>query len=449
MGDSRAKGYESGIISILLNAKDSEILEIMSQLKKEDFNRDDIFRYIYTIICHLVANNMDLNVANLAAEIKKYKGLVSRMGGEARVHPVIEDLRDVACNPKDYQVYIDNIKKYRLVREIQYQGVELANILHDDEKIANMSLNEVAALPEKLFVEVSNSQKVEGFHASQDIRRFRDINEEDVGKVKGILSRFDSINKILLGYEPGLMYVYSGLSGKGKSLFLENEADHIGIVQNIPTLVIDTELTKNQFQIRLLSIRGKLRQREIKLGLFKRDPEKLKRLDNAIEEIENGSLYFSSVEDFSISSLQNLIRAFVIKHQIRVVIFDYIKLPNDIKGDVQNTYIIRDLVDTLKNKVAKKYNIPIITACQAKDELSEAESSFIRKLGDMVGFWNPKTQKQIEEDGLHKGTHYLQFHKFRDGEESILPRVYFEFQKGSSEIVEADNSHLAQYDWND
>lgn len=448
MGELVNQGYESGLISILLNADLDIIIEVRSQLSIKDFYnpQNNISACMYGIIGDLVSENRELNNANIGAELLKYDSIVKQIGGIGEIPNILRSFRDYDVNVNEYQYYIDGVKKYSAARQIVDKSQEVIKVVNDDNKMNKMSYDDVINLPEKLFIEISNSRRIDGENIAEGIDEFEDIAEEDIGKLVGIASKHISINKVLLGYENGLMYLYSGLTGTGKSMFLLNEANHIGIDLQIPTLYIDTEMTKKQVQTRLLSMRSGLTQREIKTGKFKRDPQKIQRYRKAAAEIKAGKLIRVGVDDFDADYLMRTVRYFIHKENIQCVVFDYIKIPQITSNGLNQTQMLGNLSDLLKNKIAKKLNVPLITACQAKDEFTEADSKYMRKLADVVGFWNKRDEESQKKMGLQCGDYYLQFHKYRDNDSSELPYINFQFNGRSSEILEADNSHLANFD---
>jgi replicative DNA helicase len=449
VGELVNQGYESGLISILLNAGLDIIIEVRSQLSIKEFYdpKNNISACMYGIIGDLVSENRELNNANISAELIKYDNILKHIGGIGEIPSTLQFYKNYDVNVDEFQYYVDGIKKYSAGREICRQSDAIVKKVNDPEQMRKMSYDDVINLPEQMFLDVSNSRRINGENVAEGIDDFADIAEEDIGKLVGIASKHTSINKILLGYENGLMYLYSGLTGTGKSMFLLNEANHIGIDLQIPTLYIDTEMTKKQVQTRLLSMRSGLTQREIKTGKFKRDPFKVKLFEKAAAEIKTGKLIRVGVDDFDADYLMRTVRYFIHKENIQCVVFDYIKIPQITSNGLNQTQMLGNLSDSLKNKIAKKLNVPLITACQAKDEFTEADSKYMRKLADVVGFWNKKSKEDQADEGLQCGDYYLQFHKYRDNDSAELPKINFQFNGKSSAILEADNSHLADFEF--
>lgn len=451
-----AKPYEMGIVSILLNGDIETVIDVRNQLSVKDFG-DKIAACLTGIIFNLVGNNRDLNTANIAAEIIKYKEITNKLGGTNELYSSIDAFRNSDINPHEYQVYVDEVKKYSLLRKMYTQANELQNVISTNAD--NLTFEQTVVLPDKLFVDVSATKQTIGHPLGKGIEKFRQIDPSQRGKVEGIPSRFDTINNILLAYEFGETYTFTGLPGDGKSILLENESDHMGNTLGISSLHVDTELTQDQIQVRFLSMRSGLSPREIKLGLCLDDTSKLQRLNKAIEEIQNGKISLISLDDFNESVLKKIVQTYIVKEKIKAFIFDYIKIPTMSVNGLNETQMLGNLMNVIKNQIAKKFGLVCLTACQASDPIErhtkdgkvirgkwrESDTSRIKKLTDVMAAWYPKSEDEKAEDGLGKGTHCLEFLKLRDGESNEKPKVYFEFNRPSSELIEADNSHLLHY----
>jgi replicative DNA helicase len=449
MGELWNEGYESGLISILLNADLDTILDTRSKLSVKDF-KSNISACLFGIICHLSAEGRELTDMNLAAELIKYKPTVNEMGGETKIFETLSLLREMDASANDMQYYIEGVQKFSLLRQFMDKNDQLKQvILNEGEK---MTIDEVVNLPEKTFLEISQFKTVDGFQIANGMEdEFINCDPSTIGKMIGIPSRWLSFNGILLGYEPGYTYVTSGFTNQGKSIVLENEADHIGINLQVPTLYIDTEMVKTQIQSRMLSIRTNIDVYTLKLKKhLKHGNDELKRkVLKAINDVKTAPLYFVTPDEFDEETIQRIVKYYIVRYGVRLVIFDYIKMPQvDSRTNLKEHQLLGNLTNCLKNKVAKNMGVALLTACQTdqKERDREADSARIRRFSDVLGTWQKKDEKMLKDEGndTDMGSHYYQFLKIRDGS-GEMPKVNFQFVKNSSEIIEANNSHLSFY----
>ena len=434
------KAYETAFISILLKSSVGKIIEIASKV-----NSDDLYSVvnigIYDIIKELVNSNREVNAINIIAEAKKYKRLYNIIGGDSKAIENIESLSQADCNEDEIGFYINEIKKLSIARKLVEKADKLKQRVLNS--IDDMDINQIMSEPQKLYADIVQSTTVEGNHFGDNIDHFIDMNPNDIGKLIGIPSRYACINRFTLGYQLGCVYTYSGYTNEGKSLLLLNEADYIGNDLKIPSLYIDTEmLLQNQQQPRLLSIRSKVSPTVIKLGLHLKDYSKLQSVQKAVNEVKGGNLYFISLDEFDEDILGQVIQYYIVKHGIQVVFFDYIKLPTvDRSNGLNETQQIGNLTNFIKNVIAKKYNLVVITACQTDEHQRNrvADSARIKRFSDFLANWR---QKEFEEQSELIGSYELEIQKNRDEVKGAV--INFKFDGSSCAILEADNSHIEQ-----
>lgn len=440
--------YEMGLISILLNSNEERIIDVANQLKYDDFSDNNILcQGLFEIIKNLVLIGREINPINILAEAEKHSKIYNALGGEENALENINLLKEANVDPDEWQVYVDEIKKYSIGRK-NIKNCERLKERYLNE-IHKMTLEEVQNEPQKLFLDTVISKKEEGSHIGYGIEKYLQFKPEDIGKYSGILSRFPSVNKATLSYQKKLVYVISGYTNEGKSIFLENEADFISIECGIPGLYIDTEMIlESQVQPRFLSIRTGIDPDEIKIGLHLKDQWKKEKIEHAIYKIKDSPLYFVSLNDFDLETIERIVRYYILRYGIQILYFDYIKLPTiDKKDGLNETQKIGNLMDFLKNKTAKGMDLVLLSACQTDEHerTRPADSARIKRFADVLANWRKKPYEQLKREGFKLGRYELEFQKTRETKKPILN---FDFNGASSEIVEMDNTHAFEVENN-
>lgn len=292
-----------------------------------------------------------------------------------------------------------------------------------------------------MFLDLFINEKEEGCHMADGIDKYLEILPEDRGKLLGIPSKFPSVNRMTLGYQSGLLSVYHAPTYEGKSILLLNEANHIGVDLNIPTLLIDTEMLKKQQQPRLLSIRTGIPPSQIKTGKYLSTKQLTDKVKQEIEKIKQGNLFFVSVDDFNEEELERIVRYYIVKHKVQIVFFDYIKIPI-VKGKdgLNETQKIGNLVNFLKNGIAKRFDIAVVAACQS-DEWERnrpADSQRIKRFVDTLANWRKKSREQLVKENCSNGLYEMEWQKDRESEEGS--KVFcFDFIGKSAKIIEVES----------
>lgn len=137
----------------------------------------------------------------------------------------------------------------------------------------------------------------------------------------------------------------------------------------VPTLFISTELNKDELQTILLAYVSGMTTAEIEAGNFTEEQKMI--LEHAVAIVKKSEMFFVYIEDFSAMDIQMIIEEYVIKHNIKFVVFDYIQNSPKLSKSFQDSFghnlredeILIELSRSLK-VMSEKYNIFIISSTQ-------------------------------------------------------------------------------------
>lgn len=248
--------------------------------------------------------------------------------------------------------------------------------------------------------------------------------------VVGIPSKFKVLNNFF-SYEDCELILIAGVRKEGKSVVLMNEAWHKAS-QNVPTLIMDTELSTQQWTERLLALITGLTVRQIKSGKLTIEEKSI--VSKAIKEIKKAPIahiYLPEVvPNWSFEDIFMVAKSYQQKMGLKFLIFDYIK-SNKISGlEMQEHQYLGDLTEFLKNSVAGRLKIPILASAQMSDDGSRlSDSAKIARYASVVAFWRKKTIEEVISDGKECGTHTI-FVKFN--------RLGRQFEEGEAVNMVAD-----------
>lgn len=290
------------------------------------------------------------------------------------------------------------LKKFSTLRKYYNQGIDIRDIFDYETSDLN-KINKFNEDIEKMEV----SDIVE--HYTNKVINIRDeINEDDDSIVKfnadddidTLLTRLNEepvmgypfingyYNTLFRGMQGGRFMLRSAASGGSKTRsairdmanasFSERYEMGKGWIKSnqatVPTLFISTELNKNELQTILLAYVSGLTTSSIESGNY--TPFEKKRLQHAVEVIKESEMYFVYVEDFSAVDIQMIIEEYVVRHNIKFAVFDYIQNSPKLTKTFQESYnnrglredeILVELSRSLKN-MSEKYNIFIMSSTQ-------------------------------------------------------------------------------------
>lgn len=301
-----------------------------------------------------------------------------------------------AADLDNFDYYYSRVKKMTLLRGYEQVGMNL-EWLYDPDNIQDMekkrrqedaldkaSLQEIADMIDARIVEVRSSCVD---NASDDATTIGDgifelLDRLDESPEVGLPMFGDLINGVTRGARRKKLYIRSGSSGVGKSRTMMADACFLscgkiydggewvtkGCVE--PTLVITTELEKDELQTMALAFLADINEEKIISGTC--DAFEKTRLLQAAELLSNAPLYIETIPDFSVDDIENCIKRNIRLNHVTMVFFDYImtsmKILEEITRKSGGVKIREDnvlvLLATKLKDLANKYDVFVMTATQ-------------------------------------------------------------------------------------
>ena len=209
----------------------------------------------------------------------------------------------------------------------------------------------------------------------------------------------------------------------GKSVFADNVALNVAS-KNVPVLMLDTEMSKEDHLHRLIANISGIPINEIATGNFATDQDKNQKVLAAIKKIENIPYCYISVAGKPFEQILNLIKRWVMqevkldergKTNNCLIIYDYLKLmsSNSITNNIQEYQALGFQITSLHN-LCVKLDIPCLSFVQLNrdgitKESTDAVSGSDRLIWLCTSFsiFKIKSQEELAEDGPKAGNRKL------------------------------------------
>ena len=331
----------------------------------------------------------------------------------------------------DFPVEKDNvfnfglqIKKFEFARKIK----KLTEKIHKDiDSISGSeSINDIIQIlenPVTDFLREDDGGDVPE-KIGKGIEQYVDFLKDNKCDIIGIPTGFNKYDEAIGGgLRRKCVDLVSARPKVGKSVFADNVALNVAL-KNIPVLMLDTEMSKEDHLNRLLSNISGVPINEIATGKFVDDEDKYQKIMDAVKQLESIPYSYVSVAGRPFDQILNLIKRWVVQ-EVRmddqgrtnncVIIYDYLKLmsSSSITNNIQEYQALGFQITSLHN-LCVKLDIPCLSFVQLNrdgitKESTDAVSGSDRLIWLCTSFsiFKIKSPEELAEDGPNAGNRKL------------------------------------------
>lgn len=306
----------------------------------------------------------------------------------------------------------------------------------------------------KLF-EITNNNLRKNFETIDSvlvntIKRIEDLRNKNED-LTGVTSGYPSLDRVTYGWQKTDLIILAARPAVGKTAFALNLARNAAMLPGKPTPVafFSLEMSASQLVQRILAAESEIWLEKISRG--KMEEHEMKQLyARGVQRLAQAPLFIDDTPALNIFELRAKCRRLKNKHDIGMVIIDYLQLMSG-TGDGRNSNREQEISNISRNlkALAKELGIPIIALSQlsravetrgaGKDgtkmpQLSDLrESGAIEQDADMVMFlYRPEyydiTSNEMGEN--NRGETHVRIAKHRNGSlETIKLRALLNIQK--------------------
>lgn len=405
--------------------------DIVAKISEQDF-LDESNSCLFIVLKSLSSRGIQkFDVVAILDEAKRLD-LEDTIGGLKYVRAIT----NMDIDPSNIQVYIKQLlnasTRLKLFSSLDRQS---SNILTSAEN----NDDDIEGLISKVeydIISISGDSKAieEPINLSDGLEAFIEEKMDNKVIITGLSTGFPILDKMIDGLIPGTLFIVAARMKEGKSALLTQMALNLGIVQKVPLLYVDTELTFNEWRTRALASVSQVPERAIKHGNL--DDAQYARVKKGIQNIKKAKIFHQYMPGYSVDKLVTLFTKYKLKEDIGVAIFDYLKEPDStsIDRNRKEYQILGDVTTKLKD-LGGKLNIPVLSAVQLNRSNEVADSDRVARYGDIVTMWSKiykddaEEKKAIESGTYKKDTHKLVVRTTRRGGSTGEEGIHYQFTK--------------------
>lgn len=435
----QAKDLEEAVLGAIMLEK-SAFDTVVEILKPECFYVDANQR-IYRAMVSLQQKNQPIDILTVVEELKS-KTELEMIGGPYYVTRLTNAVVSAANIEAHSRIILQKFIQRELIR---ISGEIISESYEDSTDVFDL-LDEAES---KLF-EITNNHLRKNFDSIDSVlvktvQRIEDMRHR-TEDITGVPSGFASLDKVTYGWQPSDLIILAARPAVGKTAFALNLVRNAALSsKQIPVAFFSLEMSSAQLVQRILSAESEIWLEKISRG--KMEEHEMKQLyAKGIQKLAQAPIFIDDTAALNVFELRAKARRLKNKHNIGMIIIDYLQLMSGGGGkNVNREQEISTISRNLKT-LAKELMIPIIALSQLSravetrkegnkmPQLSDLrESGAIEQDADMVMFiYRPEyydiTQNEMGES--NKGETHVRIAKHRNGSlETIKLRAQLHIQK--------------------
>lgn len=384
---------EAGIISTLLC--NSEFILHSDNLTPHHFYNSDN-GYIYFAISELVKKGVSkIDSYNISMILESRKETIGQCKNitPQNLNELIEIGSVLArTTVEDYLILVENVLDMAFRRETYNKLKDCERLVFDgkEENIQSKIYSEI----ETIICDYQNIKPVELMKTTIDAiwNEITTAHNED----NFIDFKFPSLNKYCKISRTDCI-VFAAREKRGKSIMLLNCLVDL-LNKDKKVLYIDTELSTKLFTMRLIAHLTQIDFVNIRDKNYDSNEKVL--IENALNWIKSKSFIHEYLPVITDDKLISLAKQTKHKYGIEVAIIDYLKGNGEFTLDAyKNSASLGKMTDTLKNLIAGREEMFVLTAVQATANGAIADSAKIIRNCSALLYLERKTNEEIASDG--------------------------------------------------
>jgi replicative DNA helicase len=345
---------EAAVLGAMLLSKDA-IADVVESLKVEDFYRP-AHATVFAAILDLYAKGEPADAVMVAGELTK-SGEITRIGGASYLHTLVS-MVPTAANASYYAAIVS---ERAVLRRMVTAGTRIVQMGYAAE-------GDVYDLVDRAQAEVYD---LTSGRTSEDYAPLRDIfdgtlNEIEAiashgGQMVGVPTGFADLDALTNGLHGGQLVIIAARPAIGKSTLGLDLARSASIKHGLTSVIFSLEMARNEIVMRLMSAEAQVPLNHMRSGTMSdADWQKLARKSGAIVE---APMFIDDSPNMSMMEIRAKCRRLKQKHDLRLVIVDYLQLMSSGKKVESRQQEVAEFSRALK-LLAKELEVPVIAIAQ-------------------------------------------------------------------------------------
>ena len=345
-----------------------------AELLEESAFYKDSHRKIFSALLSLYKANVPVDLVTITNELKKHN-LLEEIGGASYL-AILTSIVPTAANAEHY---CRIVKQKSILRELIRATTHIASASYEE----SMEPDHLLDRAETLIFDIASKKINRDAVAMKDIIKSSiemiDALYQRKGAITGLPTGFIELDQQLAGLQPSELIVVAGRPAMGKSSLTLCIAEHVALGHKTGVALFSLEMSKENVVQRMLCSHARINAHNVRTGML--STSDWPNLTKAAGKLSEAPIYIDDSPGTSILELRAKARRLKSRHDIGLVIVDYLQLMEE-SSRAENRQQEISIISRSLKALARELNVPIIAVSQLS-RAPERRESFRPRLSDL------------------------------------------------------------------
>jgi replicative DNA helicase len=363
---------EQSLLGCLMLDKDA-IVKVVDFIKAEDFYKGG-HQDIYQAMAELYEKSEPIDTLSVSAKLKE-RNKLEDIGGSAYLTSLINTV-PTATHVSNYAKIV---RQKKILRDLISASEEIGLSAFNEDQEVDILLDKA----EKIVFGIGQRSLTQAFLPIKDIlsdtfERLDELSKYQ-GKLRGVATGFDDLDKILGGLQKADLVILAARPSMGKTSLALDIARNVAVIENKPVGLFSLEMSKDQLADRLLASLANINLWNLRNGRLSGDD--YSRIQHAMGSLSDAPLYIDDAGSVNILQMRAMARRLQASKGLSLIVIDYLQLMEPMNRFQSAVQQVTENSRALK-MLAKELNVPVLVLSQLSRAV-ESRVPQIPRLADL------------------------------------------------------------------
>ena len=363
---------EQAVLGSML-LEEEAIVQAAELLEETTFYKD-AHRKIFGALLALYKANVPVDLVTVTEELKK-RNLLEEIGGAS----YLATLTSVVPTAANAEYYCRIVKQKAILRELIRATTRIATDCYEEALEPDLLLDKA----ETMIFDIASKKLKRDAVAMNDIIKnsieMIDTLYQRKGMITGLPTGFIELDQQLAGLQPADLIVVAGRPAMGKSSLALCIAEHVALAEKAGVAIFSLEMSKENLVQRMLCSHARINAHNVRSGML--STSDWPNLTKAAGKLSEAPIFVDDSPGISILELRAKARRLKSRHNISLVILDYLQLMDE-SSHAENRQQEISVISRNLKALARELNVPLIAVSQLS-RAPERRESFRPRLSDL------------------------------------------------------------------